>query len=236
MSPNSLDVIYAADENVNDEIELYVSSLAGPPGPPTAVVATPSNHAATVSFVAPTNNGGSPITGYTVTSSPAGGVDVNAGSLSFSHTVTNLVNGTSYTFTVRATNVNGTGVPSAPSNPVTPSTVPGAPTGVVATGWHQSATVAFVAPTSNGGSPITGYTVTPSPATAGWVDSNAGSTSLTHLITNLTNGTAYTFTVRATNVNGPGSPSAPSNSVTPACGLFCDGFELGDTSGWIAQP
>ena len=68
-----------------------------------------------------TSDNGAPITGYTVTSIPAGGVDSNAGATGLSHVVTGLANGTSYTFTVTATNAAGTSDPSAPSKPVTPN-------------------------------------------------------------------------------------------------------------------
>ncbi|MGC9195732.1 MAG: kelch repeat-containing protein, partial [Syntrophobacteraceae bacterium] len=83
-------------------------------------------------------------------------------------------------------------------NPSSP-TGPGAPTGVIATAGSQQATVSFTAPASNGGSPITGYTVS-----GGGLDTNAGTMLTTHLITYLTNGTAYTFTVQATNAVGQG--------------------------------
>ncbi|HEY5601852.1 MAG TPA: fibronectin type III domain-containing protein, partial [Gammaproteobacteria bacterium] len=57
---------------------------------------------------------------------------------------------------------------------------------------------------------ITGYTVTSSP---GGLTGTGASSPIT--VTGLTNGTAYTFTVTATNSAGTGSASAASNSVTP---------------------
>jgi hypothetical protein len=94
---------------------------AGPPQAPTGVTAVPGNTSATVSFTAPAITGGSPITGYTVTSIPPGGTSSGA---SLSQTVTGLTNGVSYTFTVTATNAIGTGPASTASNAVTPSTFP----------------------------------------------------------------------------------------------------------------
>ncbi|HEX7368691.1 MAG TPA: autotransporter domain-containing protein [Rhodanobacteraceae bacterium] len=186
-------------------------NTASVPGAPTIGTATAGNAQASISFTAPASNGGAAITQYTATSSPSG---LTGACASSPCTVTGLTNGTAYTFTVTATNSVGTGAPSAASNSVTPSTVPGAPTSVVAANdGSGGATVTFVAPGSNGGAVITGYTVTSSPA--GGVDSNAGTTALTHAITGLTNGTAYTFTVTATNADGTGPASSPSNSVTP---------------------
>jgi uncharacterized repeat protein (TIGR03803 family) len=179
-----------------------------PPGAPTGVAATAGNGEATVTFTAPASNGGSPITGYTVTSSP-GGI-VKTGPVS-PITVTGLTNGISYTFTVTATNAVGAGPASIPSNSVMPQGPPGAPTGVVAMAGNGEVTVGFNAPASNGGSPITGYTVT---SIAGGIEKTGTSSPIT--VTGLTNGTAYTFMVTATNAVGTGPASGPSNSVTPA--------------------
>jgi hypothetical protein len=184
------------------------------PGAPTGVAAAPGNTQATISFTPPAYNGGSAITGYTVASNPVGGIDSTAGTTGLSHVVTGLTNGVQYTFTVTATNRVGAGAASVASSSVTPApTVPGAPTNVTATAGNAQATVTFSAPTYTGGSPITSYTVSSIPADG--VDANAGSASLSHVITGLKNGTAYAFTVTANSANGPSLPST-SNSVTPA--------------------
>ena len=85
-----------------------------------------------------------------------------------------------------------------------------------ATAGNASAQVSWTAP-SNGGSPITSYTVTPfigsTAQTPMTVSGNPPATSTT--VTGLTNGTAYTFTVTATNAIGTGPASAPSSPVTP---------------------
>ena len=132
--------------------------------------------------------------------------------------VTGLTNGTGYTFTVAATNAVGTGAVSARSAVVTPATVPTAPAIGVPTRGNASATVRWTAPTNTGGSAITGYTVrvyTGTGATVLKTVTAAGSaTSL--VVTGLTNGTGYTFTVAATNAVGTGAFSARSAVVTPA--------------------
>ncbi|MEI7745269.1 MAG: fibronectin type III domain-containing protein, partial [Chloroflexota bacterium] len=93
-----------------------------------------------------------------------------------------------------------------------PNTEPGAPTGVTAVAGETSATVSWAAPASDGGSAITGYTVTSDP------DAKTCTTTgdLTCVVHDLADGTPYTFTVTATNNVGPSAASDPSSPVTPS--------------------
>ncbi len=188
------------------------------PGAPTIGTATPGNASATVTWTAPGNTGGVPITGYVVT--PYIGVTAKTpqtfNSTATSETVTGLTNGTAYTFKVAAINGIGTGAQSAASNSVTPDTPPGAPTIGTATRGNASATVTWTAPSNNGGSAITGYVVTPYIGGTAQTSQTFNSTATSETVTGLTNGTAYTFTVAAINIIGTSAQSAQSNSVTPA--------------------
>lgn len=179
-------------------------SLVSVPGAPNNVTAGAGKDQATVSFAPPTNNGGSAITGYIVTSSPG---NITATASASPIIVTGLTGGTVYTFTVTATNSAGTGPASSSSNTVTPS-IPTAPTGVNATPGNTNATVAFNAPDSDGGYAITAYTVKSSPG-----NKTASGTASPISVTGLNNGTAYTFTVTATNSVANGPASSASNSV-----------------------
>jgi hypothetical protein len=98
-----------------------------------------------------------------------------------------------------------------------PATAPGAPTNVVAIAGEASATVSWLAPVSDGGSAITSYVITSTPASPS-VTVGGGFTSAT--VTGLTDGTSYTFTATATNAIGTGPPSAASNAVVPGRGAY----------------
>ena len=96
-------------------------------------------------------------------------------------------------------------------------TKPGVPSGVLATAGNGQASVAFTPPASDGGSAITGYTVTATDTTTpGNGGQTASGTGSPIVVTGLTNGDRYTFTVTATNAVGTGAASAASSAVTPA--------------------
>lgn len=95
-----------------------------------------------------------------------------------------------------------------------PPSVPGAPIIGTATAGVAQASVPYTEPVSNGNSPITSYTATSNPGNFTSTLTQEGSGTI--VVTGLTNGTAYTFTVTATNAIGTGPASAASNSVTPS--------------------
>lgn len=184
-----------------------------PPGPPTNVSATAGNASAMVSWAAPADPGSSAITGYRVTANP-GGQTCESTALRFFCNVNGLTNETAYTFTVVAVSDVGAGVPSAPSNSVTPSDqrAPGAPLRVRAVPGNAEAVITWREPNDPGTSPITGYTVTSAPAGPGCTTDPI---TLTCTIVGLTNGVEYTFAVAAVNAVGVGFPTR-SKSITPS--------------------
>jgi hypothetical protein len=205
-----------------------VQATATAPGAPTIATPVAGNAAATVSWTAPASDGGSPITGYVVrgyvgtASTPTVTVNVAAGLTST--VVTGLANGTSYTFDVAAVNAVGTGPFSAVSTPVVPkapATVPGGPTIGTTVPGSTTARVAWTAPASDGGSPITGYVVRGyvAAATTPTLTANVAAGLTSTVVTGLANGTGYRFDVAAVNAVGTGPFSAISVAVTPRVSL-----------------
>lgn len=194
-----------------------VFTFTGRPGPPLNATATQGNLSGTITWSPPASDGYSAITSYTVTSSPGGLTSTVSGS-TFSTVIPGLSPGTNYTFTVVATNSNGPGTASAPSNQITAVTVPSAPTSVTATAADGSAILSWTAP-PNGGSAIQGYVVTPYISGVAQTPVTFNQPNQTEAVFGLTNGATYTFTVTAFNVAGSGAGSGPSNSVTPNASL-----------------
>ena len=111
----------------------------------------------------------------------------------------------------------------AGTSPAPPtSTVPGAPTGLVATAGNAAASIGFTAPVSNGGASITAYTA--NCTAAGVVRAGTGPSSPI-TVSALTNGTSYACAVAASNARGTGASSA-GVTVTPTDGGTPGNFML----------
>jgi hypothetical protein len=176
------------------------------PGAPRDILATPGNQQVALSWTAPVD-AGMPITGYSVTVMQGETQVKSQQATGLSATITDLANGTAYSFTVTATNAVVAGPVSAPVI-ATPRTIPGAPrvTAAPVVDHSQEVRVAWSLD-DDGGSPVTRYTVTV--LAGGTQVKTLESTAKELVVLELTNGTAYTFTVVASNEAGNGPPSEP---------------------------
>ena len=183
--------------------------VAGPSAP-TSLSVVPFNASATVTFSGATVTAGKPaITSYTVTAFPGGRFVTGAAS---PLTVTGLTNNVLHTFTVSATNSDGTSIPSSGVTETPMLFVPTAATAISGNGQDGQVVVTFSGATVASGKPaITSYTVTASP---GGATVTGAASPLT--VTGLTNGDNYTFTVVATNADGNSPASIVSAAVAPS--------------------
>jgi Big-like domain-containing protein/fibronectin type III domain protein/lysyl oxidase len=130
-----------------------------------------------------------------------------------------LANATSYTATVSGVRDSAGNVGAPVTWSFTTAALvspPSAPTAVTASAGNAGATLFWSAP-SDGGSPITSYTITPFIGnTAQPTTTVSGSPPpASSPVYGLTNGATYTFAITATNAAGSGPPSSPSNSIQP---------------------
>ncbi|MCL2065929.1 MAG: fibronectin type III domain-containing protein [Treponema sp.] len=205
----------AGTENVQTAIPVFIPTV---PGAVTNFIATPSNTEVVLSWAAPASDGGSAINSYHVSSDD--GENWITASNNTSHTFTGLTNATLYIFKVRAANSVGPGVESTIT--ATPFTIPGAVSGFMATSANGQVVLSWTTP-HNGGSAITKYQYSygaTSGYSANWSDiPGSGESTMSYIVTSLTNGTNYTFEVCAVNIAGNGTTSGQ-QTATPATNPF----------------
>ena len=192
----------------------------GVPTPPSSVSATANYTTVNVSWSGARTTS-TAITDYIVEYSTNGGstwvVYPDAVSTITSATLTNMTPNVLMYVRVRSKNSYGLSAPSG-SVSVTPRlqpTAPDAPVNVAAVAGDSRASVRWSAPANNGGSVITSYTATSSPGGATCSVTVASNASLSCVVSGLSNGTEYTFTVVANNSIGRSAVSAASNAVIP---------------------
>lgn len=200
-----------------------------PNAPGTVVATATGKRSATVSFTAPTDDGGATITSYTVVSTPGSITKTLTQSVSGVFNVTGLQPGTSYTFSVTANNAVGTSASSTSNSIKTDELVPatlsnltftddGSGTGgKLAWSGKNIEAVLYTGPAAS-------Y---PGPFTFG-----AFSTSWNGTIRNLTPATEYTISIYAISVDGIGE----SKTLTFKTGAKSNQFiDLAYWSTWLAK-
>ena len=187
---------------------------ASAPAAPTASAAD-GNGKVALSWTA-TSDGGSPITGYQIYRGLSAGTETpytTVGTVtSYADTAVNA--GTTYYYTVRATNAVGTGAASAETSAV-PTTVPSAPA-LTATGGKSAVSLTWAAP-ATGGAPITGWGIYRATTSGAEQLIQTISSGTSYVDNTVTGGTTYFYEVAAINRNGTGALSREA-SATPKKG------------------
>ena len=179
---------------------------------PLSLSATSGNTSVSLTWSAPSFNGGNTITAYNLYNSTISTTVPVYSGLLLSNTVSGLVNGNTYVFYVTAQNLAGNSVSNSVS--AIPYTLPSAPQSFSATGGLGSAALSWSAPSSNGGTAITYYNIfygiglsystslTPNLVVGPGVTSNT--------VTGLTGGSTYNFYITAQNLAGNSSSASVS--------------------------
>ena len=175
------------------------------PGAPQHLRGEPGDAQVTLTWDAPSSDGGSAILRYEYAIDDSG-TWIDAG-LDLEETVPGLTNGQQYAFEVRAVNSAGPGAPARTA--ATPLGMPSVPESLTATGGDGEVVLEWTEPADDGGSPVTGYEYRYAagqavPEDVTWRDAG---TELTATVSGLENETRYTFEVRARNRVGPGETS-----------------------------
>ncbi len=175
-----------------------------------------------LSWQPPSDDGGARVTGYRIQVSDNGGATwrdlvPNTRSTRARYSHTGLEPATTRHYRVSAINRIGVGGASRVASATTDATVPDAPTGLVATATTPTQIDLFwVAPTYDGGAPITGYRIEVSETGAAWTDlqPNTGSAINTFSHTGLLPGSTRFYRVSAINRAGTGAPSGVASAAT----------------------
>jgi large repetitive protein len=198
----------------------YAPSITATPfttaGATTAPTTAPGDGQMTLTWAAPSDTGGSAITGYSVQYRVSGASSWQTRSTTGTATTTvvpGLVNGTEYEFAVAAVNEAGIGAYGDAAT-ATPRTVPGAPTSVTAEPGDGRIAVTWAAPTVTGGASVTGYTLEYRESGGSWMPWATGIAGLDGTVTGLDNGRSYDVRVSAENAAGTGA-SAEVDAVVP---------------------
>ncbi|TET89695.1 MAG: hypothetical protein E3J35_08925 [Methanomassiliicoccales archaeon] len=211
---------------MSEEVAATPAAILTVPSPPTRFSSSAGDHQITLTWAAPADNGGSPITNYAIYRGSFSGGEaflVEIGN-TLSFIDTNVTNGQIYSYRVSARNAIGEGQKSDSVSAV-PMTVPGPPIGLAVTEGDGRLTLTWLPPIDNGGSPVTHYSVYRGLSPGGEAYLTTPGNVLTYVNGGLTNGVTYYYKVTASNAMGEGesssevsaTPLAPQPNQAPSC-------------------
>jgi titin len=185
------------------------------PTAPRSLQATYQDSQVSLTWLAPLDTGGYSILNYSIyrATSALGPFTFFDNTTSLSYTDTAVTNGNQYWYNVTATTLEGEG---ASSNviTVTPATIPTAPQNLQATASDGQVSLSWLAPSDDGGYPITKYIIYRATSASGPYTNIDNSTILSYADSTVTNGISYWYNVTAYTAEGEG-PSSNQVSATP---------------------
>ncbi|XP_072023881.1 uncharacterized protein [Amphiura filiformis] len=188
------------------------------PGKPVGNI-TDNKTSIKITWSAPENNGGSPVTGYVIEQcrGSENWVKVNKQKVTELHyTKEDVEAGTQYKFRVYAENVGGCSDPSQPSEVIAVVDKPDAPSRPkVGNEGVKKVGITWSPGQNDGGSPVTGYIIKKRQNTSTWVLVDDKVTDTSYSTSDITAGIRYQFQILAVNEEGISKPSDPSDVVVP---------------------
>uniref|UniRef100_A0A6C0EWA2 Fibronectin type-III domain-containing protein n=1 Tax=viral metagenome TaxID=1070528 RepID=A0A6C0EWA2_9ZZZZ len=213
----------------SEVVSATTTAVASLPSKPTNTYLDALDSSIRLTWTAPADDGGSPITGYIIyykssdvdISSKASTNDINwishstysVDGISTTATITGLTNGTTYYFRLYSQNVVGVSINYDRTGGFYPYTIPDSPTIVNGTTSDQSVLLEWSPPSRDGGAAISNYTIyyTDNTIQSPKFSEGVSGPNTSYNITELTNGHTYNFTISANNIGGS---SIPSDGIT----------------------
>jgi parallel beta-helix repeat protein len=213
---------------MSEEVAATPAAILTIPGAPTRLAASTGDREVTLTWAAPADNGGSPITNYSVYRGPFSGGEaflIEIGD-ELTYADSGLMNGRTYSYRVTAKNAIGEGSMSDSISAV-PMVVPGPPIALAVEKGDGLVTLSWMPPIDDGGSPVTHYSVYRGSSSGGGTYLTTPGNILNYVNTGLTNGETYYYQVTASNAVGEGERSSEVSAVpsvtppnqAPSCSL-----------------
>ena len=217
---NSAGTGYPSDEE-------SATPMPSAPGKPAGLLAEPGNGKVTLTWNDPGNDTISKWQyAYKTTGDFTGWTDMaGSGAGTVRHVVSMLDNDTTYTFKVRAVNDVGEGAESDEASVTPVASAPEKPAGLLALAGDKQVTLSWTDP-SDASIRKWQYAYRTAGGYGNWTDiPDSDATTTRHVVPGLTNGTTYTFKLRAVNDAGAGPQSGEVSSTPLAVPAKPSGFE-----------